>query len=122
MNSHRIRGSRALISRVLMLIDVAALVTVLADAHDSVRYVIGLLFALLVPGWCVIGLLKLKNPALEFGLTVATSLALIMVFAQIMASINFWHPMGFEVFLSVACLPALAWQAREDRGAPAHSK
>lgn len=94
----------------------------MANVHDPVRYVIGLLFGLLVPGWCVIGLLKLKNPALEFGLTVATSLSLIMVFAQIMASFSFWHPTGFEVVLSVACLPALSWQAREDRSAPAHSK
>jgi hypothetical protein len=65
---------------------------------------------LFIPGWSIIGLLRLKDPALEIGLTVAVSLALYTVAAQILMALNAWHLVGLEEAVGVLCVPLLAWQ------------
>lgn len=98
---------RSWLSLLLILFDVATLVLTLGNVHGTSRFVLGLLFGLLVPGWCIIGWLKLNNPALEFSLTVATSLAMLTVVAQVLETIHEWHLFGLQVIACLACLPIL---------------
>jgi hypothetical protein len=95
----------------LVAVDVANLVMAFANTHGPVRFFLGLLFGVLVPGWSIIGFLKLKNAALEISLSIATSLALIMVCAQIMITLKLWHLVSFQEILSIACLVPLLRQS-----------
>jgi len=105
----------------LVAVDIANLVMAFANTHGPIRFFLGLLFGVLVPGWSFVGFLKLKNAALEIGLSVATSLALIMVCAQIMITLDLWHLVAFEEILSIACLIPLlrqstqAWMNRQEQ-------
>jgi hypothetical protein len=102
---------RAIISTVLVLIDVATFVMATTDIHGPGRFYCGLVVGLAIPGWSVVGLFKLKNAALEVGLTLATSLSMIMILAQIMMTVHLWHPILLQELLCVVCLPSLVWQA-----------
>lgn len=97
----------------LVAVDLANLIMAFANTHGPVRFFLGLLFGVLVPGWSIIGYLKLKNAALEIGLSVATSLALIMVCAQVMITLDLWHLVSFEEILSIACLVPLLRQSTQ---------
>jgi hypothetical protein len=103
---------RAIISTALVLVDVATFVMTMANIHGSGRFFLGLVFGLAIPGWSVVGLIKLKNAALEVGLTLATSLSLIMILAQFMMTLNLWHPVLLQELLCGLCLPSLWWQAK----------
>jgi hypothetical protein len=104
-------NSRAFISRALLLIDVVTFIMAVANFHGPFRFFIGLIFGVFVPGWSIVGLLKLKNSALEVSLTLATSLCLIMILAQIMLTVNLWHPIVLQEFICVLSVPSLWWQS-----------
>lgn len=110
------RGERValslVVSRVLLVIDLLALALTLATVHGPTRFVIGVLFASVVPGWSLVGLVKLSDAALEISLSVATSLALLIILAQAMTALGAWHPVALEELVSLACVPSLAWQSR----------
>jgi uncharacterized membrane protein len=95
----------------LLVADLVVLVMTVGNLHGPVRLVLGLILGLVVPGWCVVGLLRLENAALEVGLTVAVSLALCMVVAQVLLTVHAWHLVVFEEVTCVLCLPSLIWQA-----------
>jgi hypothetical protein len=105
-------SARGLISRALLFIDVAAFFTSVADGHGVLRYVLGLVLGVVIPGWSVVGLLKLNNAALEFALTVAASLAMVMVAAQILITVHLWHPIVLEELTCLLCAPALLLQSQ----------
>jgi hypothetical protein len=84
----------------------------LGNVHGSVRFVFGLVLGIAIPGWSIVGLLRLRYAALEIGLTMATSFALIMVSAQILITAHLWHLVAFEEFICMLCLPSLLWQSR----------
>lgn len=105
------KTTRVLVSRFLILVDVAVFVLTVGSFHGPVRLVLGLVFGLFVPGWCIVGLLKLDNPPLEIGLTVAVSLSLLMVIAQILITINQWHLGALEIAICIVCLPFLILQS-----------
>ncbi|HVA71038.1 MAG TPA: hypothetical protein VNF08_06920 [Acidimicrobiales bacterium] len=113
--STRARTTRALISKFLLLIDVAVFFMTVGGVHGPVRLVLGLILGVVIPGWCVVGLLRLDNVALEFGLTAAVSLSLLMVTAQILMTIDLWHLIALEEVTCVVCLPFLIFQARGRR-------
>jgi hypothetical protein len=115
------RTSRATLSAFLVLADFSTLVVTLADVHGPVRYLLGLVLGIAIPGWTVVGLLSLKNPALEWGLTIAMSLTIIMIVAQVMITIKLWHPVALEELLCIVCFPSLLWQSRTSQPAPGHS-
>lgn len=106
------RNSRALASVTLLIVDLVVLTLTVADIHGPVRYVLGLVFGLIVPGWSVVGLLTLTDLGLEIGLTLSVSLALLMLAAQIMVTIHAWHPVALEEIVSGACFPSLLWQSQ----------
>jgi uncharacterized membrane protein len=103
--------ARRRFTQFLLAVDVANLIMAFANTHGPVRFFLGLFFGVFVPGWSIIGYLKLKNAALEIGFSIATSLALIMVCAQIMITLHQWHLVAFEEILCVACLLPLLLQS-----------
>lgn len=105
------RSTRASVSRLLVLADVAALILTVDALHGPARFFLGLVLGVVIPGWSVVGLLKLENAALEIGLTMATSLTYLMLAGQILMTVRYWHPVVFEEFTGVICLPSLLGQA-----------
>jgi hypothetical protein len=95
----------------LVAVDIANLIMAFANTQGPARFFLGLLFGVLVPGWSIIGFLKLKNGALEIGLSVATSLSFIMISAQIMITLSLWHLVAYEEILCIACLLPLLLQS-----------
>jgi len=101
----------ALFSRAVLVIDLLLLTMVISDFRGPVRLLIGLAFGLFVPGWSLVGLLRLSSPVLEFAVTVAVSLSLLVVVAQIALTIHSWNLKDLQVFLSLVCIPPLAFQS-----------
>jgi hypothetical protein len=93
-----------------LVVNALALFSAVADAHGAARLVLGLAMIVVVPGWSIVGLLRLKDPALEVGLSVAVSLALYTVAAQILMALNAWHLVGLQEAVGVLCVPLLMWQ------------
>jgi hypothetical protein len=93
-----------------LVVNSLVLFTAVAGAHGVTRLVLGLAMILVIPGWSVIGLLRLKDPALEIGLSVAVSLAFYTVAAQILMALDAWHLVGLEEAVGVLCVPLLMWQ------------
>lgn len=111
----RRRRNRRRLSTVLLALSVVVLVLTVVGVDGPIRFVLGLVFGLTVPGWSIVGFLDLKSPPLEMGLSVAVSLAIIMVAAQLMMTWNLWHPVTLEEVMCVTCGLSLAFQARERR-------
>ena len=95
----------------LLAVDVTTLAMTIGGFHGPVRFVIGLVFGVAVPGWSIIGLLNLGNGALEVGLMVSTSLALLMLVAQVLMTLHAWHLVAAQEVICLACLPSLLWQS-----------
>jgi hypothetical protein len=102
---------RALVSFTLLLADLVLLSMTVGSVHGPVRFVLGLILGCFIPGWSLVGLLKIGNAWLEFSLTVAVSLALLMVIAQILITTNNWHLLVLEEVTCAVCLPSLIWQS-----------
>ncbi|HUC04828.1 MAG TPA: hypothetical protein VL961_05475 [Acidimicrobiales bacterium] len=99
-----------MVSITLLAVDTLTLVLTAFGVHGPARFTLALLFAVAVPGWSLIGLLGLDDAALEVSLTIATSLSVLMLVAQILLSSHAWDLAGFEEVACVACIPALMWQ------------
>jgi hypothetical protein len=104
---YRVRDGREKVSQLLFGVDVVILALTLAHVHGPIRFVAGLILGLVIPGWSVVGWVRLKNAALEVSLTMAASLAMIMIAAQVLITINLWHLDGLEIVTCVVCLPSL---------------
>jgi hypothetical protein len=107
----RERTTRGTISAFLAVVDVVTLMLTVADIHGPMRFFLGLILGIFIPGWSLVGLIKLRNAALEVGLTMATSLAYVMLAAQVLITAGLWHPIVLEEFTCVVCLPSLLWQS-----------
>lgn len=103
---------RRVVSLLLSVVDVVVLVMTIAGSHGPVRFALGLVVGVVIPGWCVIGWLRLGDPFLEASLSIALSLALVMLCAQMMMTVHWWHLAGFEILLCAVSLPVLVWRAR----------
>ena len=99
-------------SFLLVAVDLLTLVVTLSGLHGPVRFLLGVTLGLFVPGWSVVGLLKLRNAALELALSVGGSLATLTAAAQILMTVHAWHLSGLEVAMCLVCLPSLVWQSR----------
>jgi len=111
----RHRVHRATASTVLMALDVTMLVLAAAGVHGPVRLVVGLAFAVTVPGWSIVGLVRIHDAALEVALTIAVSLASLMVAAQLLITVGAWDLTTFQIVVCALCLPSLLWQALDRR-------
>lgn len=106
------REIRVVISATLLVVDVLLLALVLSDTVGPWRFVFGMVFAITTPGWSLVGLLQLRNGALEIGLSLALSVALVMICAQVMMTLQLWHPVALEELMCVACAPSLVLQSK----------
>jgi hypothetical protein len=104
--------ARQTLSRVLLFVDIVIFVMTVADVHGGLRFLFGLILGVVIPGWSLVGLLKLNNAALEIALTLASSLSIVMVAAQVLITLNLWHPIVLEEITCLLCAPALAVQSR----------
>jgi hypothetical protein len=105
------RNARGRFSVLLAVADVATLLFAATNVGGPVRFFLGLILGIFIPGWSVVGLIKLKNAALEVGLTMATSLTILMLCAQLLITAGFWHLALFEDFTCIVCFPSLLWQS-----------
>lgn len=108
---------RAFVSLLLLAVDLTVLDMTVGNVHGPVRLVLGLVLGCFVPGWSIVGLLKIGNSWLEIALTVAVSLALLMVVAQVLITMNAWHLVLLQEVTCEVCLPSLIWQSRGRRRA-----
>jgi hypothetical protein len=110
------RRARKVMTEALLLVDVTSLGLVVFQVHGPFRFVVTMIFSLTVPGWSVVGFLKIRDVAWIVSLCVATSLALEMVLGEILLA-WWWHLQIFEMLLAGACAAMLVWQLRRDRRA-----
>lgn len=103
--------ARSVISIVVLLADILMLYASVANVHGPARVVLGFALVGVIPGWSIVGLMRLANPALEIGLTVAVSLAVCMMGAQVLLTLHAWHLVAAREALCLVCIPSLAWQA-----------
>lgn len=106
------RVDRVLISAFLLAVDALLLVLTLSHVHGPWRFALGLVFAVTTPGWSLVGLLNLRDGALEMGLSVAVSLSALMVCAQAMMALRVWHPVALEELACLVCMPLLILQSK----------
>ncbi len=106
---------RVLVSASLLIIDILLLALTLSHTLGPWRFLLGLVFALGAPGWSLVGLVDLRSAALEIGLSVAVSFALIMLCGQLMMTLHAWHPVLLEELMCAACAPSLLVQSKDLR-------
>jgi uncharacterized membrane protein len=100
------------ISKVLLIIDILNFSLTVAQVAGPTRFILGLILVIVIPGWSLVGLLKLRRAGLEFSLSMAVSLALLMIIAQILMTFHLWHLGALELVVCLLCLPSLAWQSQ----------
>jgi hypothetical protein len=113
--------SRMLVSQFLIFVDVVVFIMTVADINGPLRFVFGLILGVVIPGWSIVGPLKLNNPPLEFGLTLSVGASLLMIVAQILMTTNLWHLAALEDVVCIVCLPSLIFQARSRRSSGQHT-
>jgi len=100
---------RAILSGLLVCFDLVVAAMVVAHVDTPARVACGLAFCVVVPGWAIVGPLRLNRAPLELGLTVAASLCALMVVAQLATSIGGWHLEFLQLLVCGLCLPSLLW-------------
>ncbi len=103
--------ARIAVSRLFVFIAVMNILFAAIDWTGPVRYLFGLALGVAIPGWAIVGRLKLHNAALEVGLSIATSLALLIISAQALITFHIWHLTAYDIVLSLAVLPSLLIQS-----------
>jgi hypothetical protein len=120
-SSHK-KVARTFISEFLILVDITVFVMTAAGIHGPLRLMLGLILGVVIPGWCVVGPLKLDNVPLEIGLTLAMSLSLLIVIAQLLMTFDLWHLVALEEVCCVVSLPPLFLLAKSSRKDGRHSR
>jgi uncharacterized membrane protein len=99
---------------IVLVIDGIALTLTQANIVGGVRLWFGLLFVLVVPGWALVGFLRLNWPAAEVSLTIALGLAVCLLIAQAMLWAHAWHPIREQMGIGIVALPMLGLQLARD--------
>jgi len=102
---------RANLSVLLVCVDLLVATMVAGHVHGPARVLGGLAFCIVVPGWSIVGLLRLNRAPLELGLSVAASLAALTVVGQLAVSFGGWHLTFLQLLICGLCLPSLLWQS-----------
>lgn len=103
---------RRVLSMGVLALDVAATTSAAAGLHGGARLGLGLAFAAVVPGWSVVGHLRLRDTALSVALTLAVSLASLMVVAQLLVTLRWWHLEALQLLIGLTCVAPLVWLCR----------
>ena len=107
-------GTRFLVTASSIALDGLALAFTQAHVTGVSRFWFGLLFVLVVPGWSIVGLLRLRWPAAEVSLTIAVSFGVTLLIAQAMLWAHAWHPTAEEMGIGLGALPLLGVQLWRD--------
>ncbi len=99
-------------NRILLLVDLVAVVWALAGWNGPARFFAGLSLAVLIPGWVIVDRLRLGRLEWEIGLAIALSMSLLILIGQAMMTLHLWHPVGAEVLLGILCAPPLVLRSR----------
>jgi uncharacterized membrane protein len=93
---------RAVLTASLLLLSSVAVVwlTVL-DLNGTTRLVATVLFALAAPGWALTAFFLPLEPAMEWLLATALSIATSVVLAVLMLIVGWWVPVGIMLYLAV---------------------
>jgi hypothetical protein len=110
-------GRRA-VTGALALLDAAVLALVVVGVHGPARELAGLAFCVFVPGWSIVGLVRIRDAVLELCLTMATGLASLVVLAQVVITMGDWRLFGIEVAVCAVCLASLLYQLVPVQRAP----
>lgn len=113
--TRRMRLARANLSGALVVADLAMAAMAVSPLHGPVRELYGLAFCLVVPGWAIVGLLRLHHAAVEAALTVAASVAALIVIAQLAVTFDVWHLTAVQLVVCALCLPSLLHQSLDRR-------
>jgi hypothetical protein len=98
---------------------VAVVLLALVDGPFALRLPLGLAYALVVPGFAVVGLLRLFEPTTEAVLSVVVSIALGIAVSQVAAWFDSYSLGVTLAALSVIATPCLALQLEStSRGEP----
>lgn len=103
---------RVAVSRCFVYVTVLNILFAAIDWTGPVRYLFGLALGVAIPGWAIVGRFHLHDAALEIGLSIASSVALLIISAQVLITIHFWHLTAYDIVLSLAVLPSLLVQAK----------
>ena len=109
--SGMVRRVRRAVAKTLLVVDVAAIVLATFHIYGSFRFVISLAFGLAVPGWSIVGFLRIRETALLVALSIASSLCIEMVLGEALLA-WWWHLQVFELILGVICAFLLSLQLR----------
>jgi len=107
-------GTRFMVTASSIALIGLALTFTQAHVTGVSRFWFGLLFVLVVPGWSIVGLLRLRWPAAEVSLTIAVSLGITLLIAQAMLWAHAWHPISEEMGIGLGALPLLSVQIWRD--------
>jgi hypothetical protein len=100
------------ISRIFVFVTALNILFAAIDWTGPGRFLFGLALGVVIPGWAIVGRLKLHDAALEVGLSIASSVAILILCAQALITIHFWHLTAFDLVLSFAVLPSLLYQSQ----------
>jgi hypothetical protein len=113
--TRRQRRVRANLSTILVFADLFMAALVALNVSGALRVWAGLAFCAVVPGWAIVGLLRLNDAPLEIGLSMAAGLCALLVLAQLAITLGAWHLTALQLLVCALCLPSLLWQALERR-------
>lgn len=109
------RGGRRLATLAVLAVDALALGLTALGTTGPVRMLLGLAFLLAVPGWAVVGYLRLAWPAAEVSLTVAASLAVTLLGSEVMLWVHAWDPLTLQAVLGATSALLLVGQLLRPR-------
>lgn len=101
------RQSRLVISLLACGGCVVAPATMLAGVQSPVRLAATLVLFCLAPGAAVLPFVQPRHAAVELGLVLGVSLAVVTVTAQIMLWLGAWSPVAAACALAAVCLPVV---------------
>lgn len=104
MSGHR------LIPVALVIITVVGLVDTAADLQWAGRPGVALLFLLIVPGYAVVGHLRLEPFVAALAVALGLSIAIGTLAAQLMLWVNIWSPGAAQLVLALPSIVLLAMQ------------
>jgi len=102
---------------ILLAIDLVLLLSTLIHLGGELRFLVGLVFTLVIPGWCLMSYVRVASPALAWSLVVGTSLAILLLASQLALSAHYWHPRAQTELLELLCALCLLDHLRRDRPA-----
>jgi uncharacterized membrane protein len=103
--------TRANLSALLVCADLAMAAMIAHHVHGTARALGGLAFCVVVPGWAIVGPLRLNRAPLELGLVVASGLCALTVVAQLAITFGEWRFTFLQLLVCGLCLPTLLWQS-----------